>query len=150
MWTKSVIPNTGYNVEQVVPLELFPNEHVASGAVLLAPSGEPSAGGYQLPASVAVTVRRTPRASRGVTGMSMWRSIVSSIAVVIATGARWSVRWFRALASGDEIFCSLYLARTAFPSAAESSKPCVPDFPAQASPRMVALLHGRPPAIPET
>ena len=146
MWIKSATLYTGYNVDQGVPPELFSNEREAMDH---ASSGERVAGD-PLPAFGTVTGHRPPDGSRsmrqaspGVMEMSIWRTIASTIALVIVTGARWSARWIKALASGDRIFTSLHLASTTFPSADESSAPRAA-VPAQASPHVVALPH-RPP-----
>ena len=145
MWIKSATLYTGYNVEQGVSPELFSNEpslHAASGE---------RAAGDQLPAFGTVTGHRSPDGSRsmrqaspGVIEMSMWRTIVSTIAVAIASGARWSARFLRGLASGDQVFTALHLASTTFPSADDSSEPCVPELPAQPSPHVMALHHAIP------
>lgn len=142
MSTKSVTSNTEYNLDHGLSPDLFPNVRGASDPVFLASPGKPSAGGYPLPAFVAVAVGRPRRAPRDVIGVPTWRSIVSVIALVIATGARWSIRWLRAFASGDQIFFSLRLASTAS-SPAVSSAPCVPDHPGAS-----LSVHGRTAARP--
>jgi len=149
MWIKSVTLYTGYNVEQGVSPELLSNERGAMDPSLHAASGERAAGD-QLPAFGTVTGHRPPDGSRsmrqaspGVMEMSIWRTIASTIALVIVTGARWSARWIKALASGDRIFSSLHLASTTFPSVTRSSGPRV-SVPAQASPDVVTLPHALP------
>src|SRR4029079_13293154 len=123
MWTKSMTSTTEYNLDQRLPPDLFPSEQGASALVFLASPGRPSAGGHPLPVFVAEAVGQLRRAPRDV---PTCRRIISVIAQGIATAARWSMRFLRAFASGDEVFISLQLARTAsFP--AESSAPCVLD-----------------------
>ena len=121
MWTKSVTLNAGYNLDEGFPPELFPNERGASDLVFLAPPGKPSAGGYPAPA-FAVTAEGSSRISRDVSRMPLWWTIVSTVALVIATGGRWSMRLLRGLTAGDRVFRSLHLASTAVPSPAESTR----------------------------
>lgn len=126
MWTKSVTSTTEYNLDQGLPPALFPSEQGTSAPVFLASLGGPSAGGHPLPVFVAAAVGQPRRAPRDVIGTPTWRSIISVIALGIATAARWSMRFLRAFASGDEVFLSLQLARTAS-FQAESSALSVPD-----------------------
>ena len=117
---------TEYNLDQRLPPDLFPSEQGASALVFLASPGRPSAGGHPLPVFVAEAVGQPRLVPRDVIEGPTWRRIISVIAQGITTAARWSMRFLRAFASGDEVFLSLQLARTAsFP--AESSAPCVPD-----------------------